>query len=92
MPMMCVTPMAASAWSARDVVDVQVPVEVAGDAGEDHRVGMVCVDQVLGGGGGVDQSHAADGRDGGDGASFVGSQRAARHVEAGLAVVGDVVK
>ena len=75
-----------------DVVDVQRLVEVACDAGEDHGVGMAQVDEVLRGGGRVDQPHAADGGGDLDGSAVRGGQGAADHVQAGCGGVGHVVE
>ena len=74
------------------VVDVQMRVEIACDAGEDHGVRLVRVDEMLRGGGDIDGAHAANRCRNVDASALVGFDGAARHADAGFLRYGDVAQ
>ena len=72
------------------VVDVQMRVEIACDAGEDHGVRLVRVNEMLRGGGDIDGAHAANRCRNVDARALVGFDGAARHADAGFLRYSDV--
>ncbi len=71
---------------------MQVLVEVAGDAGEDHGLGMHQVNEELRGGGRVHQTHAPHGHGDVEFLPRIGRQRAPGDAEARTLGHGHVVK
>ncbi len=69
---------------------MQFGVEVAGDAGEDHGIRLGAVDEVLGGGRGVHESHAADGDDDVQRVAGVRGEFAVQHGEARAVLLAHV--
>ena len=65
-------------------------IEIACDAGEDHGVRLVRVDEMLRGGGDIDGAHAANRCRNVDARALVGFDGAARHADAGFLRYGDV--
>ena len=72
------------------VVDVQMSIEIACDAGEDHGVRLVRVDEMLRGGGDIDGAHATNRCRNVDARALVGFDSAARHADASFLRYGDV--